>query len=128
MKQARPPRLTTRGTIILLHIPIRRSVEAEPDGVAHRAFLVPIGGLELGIACGALFVHEKRYYKDLLNQQPATAWREQPILPMAVLTQNDRTAAMRQSGVTEEGQRAYCRRRLARQRSAESMGRSGWGR
>lgn len=118
-----------KGTIILLHIPIRRSVDAEPDGVAHRAFLVPIGGLELGIACGALFVHEKRYYKDLLNQQPATAWREQPILPMAVLTQNDRTAAMRQSGVTEEGPAGV----LVGAGSLGSAllnlwGRSGWGR
>ncbi|MBN0949359.1 hypothetical protein JTL57_37935, partial [Pseudomonas aeruginosa] len=88
-----------------------------------------IGGLELGIACGALFVHEKRYYKDLLNQQPATAWREQPILPMAVLTQNDRTAAMRQSGVTEEGPAGV----LVGAGSLGSAllnlwGRSGWGR
>ena len=42
-----------KGTIILLHIPIRRNVEAEPDGVAHRTFLVPTDDLELGIACGA---------------------------------------------------------------------------
>lgn len=92
-----------KGTVILLHIPIRRNTEAEPDAITRRAFLVPIGALELGVAIGALVVHEKRYYRDVLNQQPSTTWRDQPVLPMAVMTQNDGAAARRQSGIAEQG-------------------------
>jgi len=92
-----------KGTVILLHIPVRRSADAEPDGVTHRAFLVPIGALELGVEMGALLVHEKRYFKDAMNTQAPAAWRDQPVLPMDVLMQNDAAAARRQSGVTEEG-------------------------
>lgn len=39
----------------------------------------------------------------MLNNQTATAWREKPIMPMEVLTQNDGAAARHQSGITEEG-------------------------
>lgn len=92
-----------KATVILLHIPIQRNAAAEPDGITHRAFLVPIGALELGAAAGALLVHQNRYYKDVMNQQPSTAWRDQPVLPMDVLTQNDGAAARRQSGISEEG-------------------------
>ena len=92
-----------KGTAILLDIPIRRNAEVQPDGVMRRAFLVGAGALELGEESGALFVHENRYYKDAMNQQPSTAWRDQPVLPMAVLIQNDAAAARRQSGIIEEG-------------------------
>lgn len=91
------------GTVILLHIPISRGVDAEPDGIIRRAFFVPLSALDLGIACGALLVHEGQYYQDLLNQQPSTTWRDQPVLPMEVLMQNDGAAARRQSGIMEEG-------------------------
>lgn len=92
-----------KGAVILLHIPLRRSADVEPNNVTHRAFLVPVGALELGVATGALFLHEKRYFKDVMNVQALTAWRDQPILPMDVLTQNDGASARRQSGITEEG-------------------------
>ena len=59
--------------------------------------------LQLGVATGALFVHEVRYFRDLMNLQSSTAWRDHPILPMDVLTQNDGAAARLQSGITEEG-------------------------
>jgi len=117
------------STVILLHIPIRRTADAEPDGISHRAFLAPIGALELGVAAGALLVHQQRYYKDVMNQQPSTAWRDQPVLPMGVLTQNDAVAARRQSGITEEGPAGV----LVGAGSLGSAllnlwGRSGWGR
>jgi len=117
------------STVILLHIPIRRTADAEPDGISHRAFLVPIGALELGVAAGALLVHQQRYYKDVMNQQPSTAWRDQPVLPMGVLTQNDAAAARRQSGIAEEGPAGV----LVGAGSLGSAllnlwGRSGWGR
>lgn len=92
-----------KGTIILLQIPIRRTVDAEPDRISHRAFLAPISALALGVVTGALVIHNQRYYKDLMNKEPATAWRDQMILPMQVLTQNDAAMARRQSGITNEG-------------------------
>ncbi|ABM39639.1 ThiF family adenylyltransferase [Polaromonas naphthalenivorans] len=92
-------------TVILLHIPICRTEGAEPVGVTHRAFLLLAGGLELGVAVGALFVLDKKYFSatGLIGAQPATEWRSQPVLPMAVLSQNDAAAARKQSGITEEG-------------------------
>lgn len=118
-----------KGTIILLHIPIRRTADAEPDGISHRAFLVPIGALEFGVSIGALLVHQQRYYKDVMNPQQSMAWRDQPVLPMGVLTQNDGDAARRQSGITEEGPAGV----LVGAGSLGSAllnlwGRSGWGR
>ena len=117
------------GAIILLHIPISRAADADPDRIIHRAFFVPVSTLELGAACGALFLHEGRYYQDVLNQQPPTAWRNQPVLPMEVLRQNDGAVARRQSGITEEGPAGV----LVGAGSLGSAllnlwGRSGWGR
>jgi integrative and conjugative element protein (TIGR02256 family) len=117
-----------KGTIILLHIPLCRAVDAEPDGISRRAFLVPIGALELGVATGALLIHQKRYYKDVMNQQPSTAWRDQPVLPMGVLTQNDGGAARRQSGVAGEGPTGVLIGAGALGSALLNLwGRSGWG-
>ncbi|MBZ0221633.1 MAG: ThiF family adenylyltransferase [Dokdonella sp.] len=118
-----------KATVILLHIPIKRSADVEPDGITHRAFLVPVGVLELGVATGALLIHQGRYFKDLMNQQPSTAWQNQPVLPMDVLAQNDAAAARRQSGIFDEGPKAV----LIGAGSLGSAllnlwGRSGWGR
>lgn len=118
-----------KATVILLHIPIKRSVDAKPDGITHRAFLVPIGALELGVATGALLMHQGHYFKDVMNQQPSTAWQNQPVLPMDVLVQNDAAAARRQSGISDEGPTAV----LIGAGSLGSAllnlwGRSGWGR
>ena len=117
-----------KGTVILLQIPIRRSADAEPVGITRRAFLVQADALELGVATGALLVHENRYYKDVMNEQPSTAWRDEAVLPMDVLTQNDAAAARRQSGITEEGPKGV----LVGAGSLGSAllnlwGRSGWG-
>ena len=111
-----------KTTVILLHIPIQRSADAEPDGIARRAFLIPIGALELGEATGALFVLEKKYFKDAMNQQPSTAWRDQPVLPMDVLTQNDDAAARRQSGITGRPSRNAGRCRITRQCATQPLG------
>lgn len=91
------------ATIILLHVPIRRNSDVEPDGITHRAFVVPVAALELGVATGALFVLEKRYYNDVLNTHPSNLWRDQAVLPMGVLIKNDAAAARRQSGILDEG-------------------------
>jgi hypothetical protein len=93
------------GMVILLHIPIKRAEGSEPEEIVRRAFFVPISTLELGVACGALFLapDDKRYYKDEMNQYPSSVWRDQIIEPMDVLMQNDGVAARRQSGIAEKG-------------------------
>ena len=116
-------------TVILLHIPVSRTEGADPVAVSHRAFVVLTGALELGVAIGALFLHEKRYYKDLLNAQPSSAWRDQGICPMDVLSLNDAAAARRQSGLSDAGPNGVL---IGAGSLGSAMlnlwGRSGWGR
>lgn len=94
-----------KSTVVLLHIPVCRAEGEEPVGMTHRAFVLLTGGLELGVTTGALFVHDKKYFSaaGLIGAPPATEWRTQPLLPMAVLRRNDAAAARKQSGITDEG-------------------------
>ncbi|SFN67979.1 ThiF family adenylyltransferase [Dokdonella immobilis] len=92
-----------KATVIVVLIPIRRSAEADPDGIMRRAFFVPSGIVEVGIATGALFKYDGRYFRDSTNSEPTTAWRDLPVLLMDVLTKNDGASARRQSAVLEEG-------------------------
>ncbi len=90
-------------TVIILHIPVSRAEGADAVGISHRAFVVLMGALELGATVGALMLHEKRYYKDVLNSKTSTAWCNQDIFPMDLLSLNDAAAARRQSGLTDAG-------------------------
>ncbi|AIJ46960.1 hypothetical protein O987_14220 [Comamonas testosteroni TK102] len=94
-----------KSTVVLLHIPLCRAEGEKPVGMTHRAFVLLTGGLELGVATGALFFHEKKYFSaaGLMGEQPATDWRAQSLLPMAVLRRNDAVAARKQSGIADEG-------------------------
>lgn len=94
-----------RSTVLLLHIPICRTVGEDPIRTNHRAFVVLTGALELGVAVGALFLLDKKYFSaaGLLDPQPATQWQPQSVFPMDVLSRNDATAARRQSGINDEG-------------------------
>ncbi len=116
-------------TVILLHIPVSRTEGANPVGISHRAFIVLTGALELGAAVGALMLHEKCYYRDMLNSAPATVWREQSIYPMDVLSLNDSAAARRQSGIADAGPNGVL---IGAGSLGSAMlnlwGRSGWGR
>lgn len=116
-------------TIILLHIPICRTAESEPDTIVHRALLVPVGLLSLGVAAGALLLHDGRYFRDWMNTQPSDAWQEQIVFPMDVLYRNSSEAARMQSGIVAPGPDAV----LVGAGSLGSAmlnlwGRSGWGR
>lgn len=116
-------------TIILLHIPICRTAEAEPDTIVRRALLVPVGLLSLGVAAGALLLHDGRYFRDWMNTQPSDAWQEQIVFPMDVLYRNSSEAARMQSGIVAEGPNAV----LVGAGSLGSAmlnlwGRGGWGR
>lgn len=120
-----------KWTVILLHIPIRRADGEEPVGITHRAFMTLMGGLELGVATGALFFYDKQYFSaaGVLDAEPAIAWREQLVFPMDVLSRNDAQAARRQSGIDEEGPNAVL---IGAGSLGSAMlnlwGRAGWGR
>ena len=124
-----PASADDKFTVILLHIPVSRTDGAEPVGVSHRAFVVLTGALELGVDVGALMLHEKRYYKDVLNSHPSWEWREQAICPMDVLSLNDAGAARRQSGISDSGPVGVL---IGAGSLGSAMlnlwGRSGWGR
>jgi len=99
--------------IILLHIPIIRGKGDQPERIFHRAFMVPIGALKLGVATGALFLQEipegkvtvKKYFSSegILGAEPATQWKDESVFPMDVLYQNDASLARIQSGISAEG-------------------------
>ena len=78
--------------ILILHIPMRRDENTEPDQIAHRAFLMMTDAMKLGVATGTLMVHEKQYFVDAssaLGAPPNQAWRQEPISPMDVSRQLD---------------------------------------
>lgn len=101
------------STIVLLHIPVIRTEGSQPDRILHRAFMVPIGALKLGLDTGALMlcpVPEGRgsvtkYFSaaGALSPEPVTQWRAQPLYPMEVLHKSDTTTARKQSGIADEG-------------------------
>lgn len=123
-----PASANDKFTFILLHIPVSRTEGADSVAVSHRAFVLLTGALELGAAVGALFLHEKHYYKDVLNAQSSNAWRDQCIFPMDVLSLNDAAAARRQSGLSDAGPNGVL---IGAGSLGSAMlnlwGRSGWG-
>lgn len=95
--------------VILLHIPIAREAGGQVQRTARRAFLVKGDLRRLGVKAGALQLHEKRYYAvaqgTFLAPEPATEWKNEPILPMEVLQFPDSAAARKQSSIEDEGPR-----------------------
>lgn len=91
--------------VILLHIPVSRTAGTPPERTSHRAFVVPVGAMKLGVAMGVLFKHDRRYFnaEGILSTSPVTEWRSEQILPMDVLHRNTSAAARRQSGIADEG-------------------------
>lgn len=92
-------------SVILLHVPVIRQEGAEIERVARRAFLLPIGALELGVSIGALFTHEAKCFRahGILDRPAGTSWRSQVLFPMEVLRFNDSVDARARSGCSDEG-------------------------
>ncbi len=119
--------------LVILHIPIVREAGGEVLRIARRAFLALTDARTLGVATGALYLLERRYYVEvespILSRQPATKWKLEQVFPMEVLQFQDCAAARKQSSVADEGPRATLV-------GAGSLGsslvnlwaRSGWGR
>jgi integrative and conjugative element protein (TIGR02256 family) len=97
-----------KGTLILLQIPICRSVDSPTEGVVYRAFFTAIDILDLGHKLDILIKHDNQYYRNLLilPDQPSvndSEWRQHLIEAVEVLKKNDSSASREQSGVNEEG-------------------------
>lgn len=95
-----------RFTVILLHIPVRRTQEAQPETLSTRAFVLTTGMLRLGEALGALFVHENKFYNEVtgaLAPAAKTDWMVQQLFPMQVHHFNHVKVARQQSGIEEAG-------------------------
>lgn len=92
-------------TIILVQVPISRSVDSSHEKVSLRAFALMIGALKLGEKLGVLIKHNHRYYKDVLREHalPKAEWHEEKISPLEVLNSLDAASARKQSGIKDEG-------------------------
>lgn len=101
--QGAPASEKDSNAIVLMHVPICRAEGGEPVAMARRAFLIAVGVNKLGTDLGALVLHDNRYYRDYLNNEPGIAWRAHELMPMDVLYRNDAAAARRQSGIGDEG-------------------------
>lgn len=134
-----PESADDRLSVIILNIPVTREEGQAAEKITRRAFIVGVGALKLGALTGALFSHDvqdgisiiKKYFNaaGLLGGKSPIEWRDQLILPMEVLYQNDAASCRRQSGVGDEGPFGV----LVGAGSLGSAlmnlwGRSGWGR
>lgn len=116
-------------TIILLNIPIQRSVDAEPEGVYRRAFFILKGKFELGMELDICSINNSKYfYTPILGGATNSSWKAHSIFPMQVSRENNKAFALAQSGIEHEGPVAV----LVGAGSLGSAmlnlwGRSGWG-
>ncbi|MFC6282575.1 MULTISPECIES: ThiF family adenylyltransferase [Polaromonas] len=103
-----PAASDTQSSVVLLHIPVRRTEGSEPSSMTRRAFIVAVGGLALGEKTGALTRLDKTYYREagLAGTPDTDAWRALEILPMTILYGNSAARARAQSGLAEEGPKA----------------------
>ncbi len=94
-----------KSTVILIHIPICRAKDAEPNAISHHAFIIFGDMLDLGVAVGAFIQYEGKYFRNQLPgiSEQSTEWRSWEVQRMAVLTRNDAAAARKQSGIDHEG-------------------------
>ena len=100
-----PVRSDNPLTIILLHIPIWRDPNGEPEKTSHRAFALTSNPLEVGRATGALIRHDGKYFSSVIELEPShpSEWRDLLIGPMEVLSENTPSQARAQAGITNPG-------------------------
>lgn len=98
----------TKGTIVLIHMPIIRADGQPAEKIARRGYLVQHGALKLGELTGTLFAFpDKKYFRevkaDFLAQGEQVAWKALPIAAIETIKGLDRQSARLQSGVLDEG-------------------------
>ncbi|NNH79032.1 hypothetical protein HLH17_15520 [Acinetobacter sp. ANC 5380] len=95
------------GTLILLQIPLSRSIDNGPEQIIYRAFLTKTDIFDLGVELNILMKHENVYYRDtpIFADQKITdtKWRDCPLEAVDVLKINTPQIAREQSGINEEG-------------------------
>ncbi|RKG29813.1 ThiF family adenylyltransferase [Acinetobacter tianfuensis] len=95
------------GTLILLQIPLSRSIDNEPEQIIYRAFLTKTDLFDLGVELNILMKHENVYYRDtpIFADQKIidTKWQDYPLEAVDVLKINTLQAAREQSSINEEG-------------------------
>ncbi len=86
-------------TILVLEIPICRTVGEAPETVQHKAFYLSSGALSLGVSLNFLFLMDGKYFNvSQLGANENTAWKGTPICSLDVRYQNDIDAFRQQSG------------------------------
>lgn len=118
-------------TVVVLRIPVSRALGEPAERITRRAFMILGGQLKLGMAVGAYFQHDGKYFSaaGLLDKKSSSEWRGAQIMPMEVLYRNSTKAAREQSGIQDEGPTAVL---IGAGSLGSAMlnlwGRSGWGR
>lgn len=116
--------------VILLNIPICRSLELPPEKFNYRAFILLTGALKLGEAMGVCFKHEGKYFNaaGVIGAEEPNGWQDTPIFAMDVRRQNSKADARQQSGIGDAGPSAVL---IGAGSLGSTMlnlwGRSGWG-
>ena len=95
--------------LLVLKIPITRTAGGKPERVESKGFIVNAPLAKLGVACGALTLHEGKYYRDRLigteTVGEQTDWRDITIEPLEILQPFTAQLAQRTSGLTSPGPR-----------------------
>lgn len=96
---------STGRCLLILLIPICRQRGADPERHDIRAYLIPNDITELGVATGALFKHDGKYYVDQAiggNVTQPDAWKTQKILPAGVSPTISKDFVRKASGIDKE--------------------------
>ncbi|WP_421955258.1 Mov34/MPN/PAD-1 family protein [Polaromonas sp.] len=97
----------TKGTIVLLHMPITRAEGQPAEKIVRRGYLVEQGAFKLGELTGTLFQLNGRFFREptaeFLAHGEQLAWRELEVTAIEVIRNLDRKSARFQSGLVDNG-------------------------
>lgn len=93
------------SVLVLISIPLRRASTGVVEANSYRAFFLHGGTLKVGVALGALFEQEGRFYSSIgiLGGKQGDGWEDIALEPVTVLWENSAERARVQSGYTEPG-------------------------
>jgi len=93
------------SVLVLISIPLRRASTGVVETSSYRAFFLHGGALKVGVALGALFEQEGRFYSSIgiLGGGHSDGWEDIALDPVTVLWENSAERARAQSGHSEPG-------------------------